>query len=100
MRFHVILRNGLEAHHIVPICLGGADHPSNLAYLTPKEHAHAHLVLWKAYPKSTSIVHAAVLMNFKDGRQLPSAVAASLREANSKASRSARSRARSWCLGW
>jgi hypothetical protein len=78
---------GLEAHHIVPICLGGADHPSNLVYLTPKEHAHAHLVLWKAYPKSTSIVHAAVLMNFKDGRQLPSNIAASLRTANSKASR-------------
>lgn len=34
-----------EKHHIVPKSLGGSDIKSNLAILTPREHALAHLLL-------------------------------------------------------
>lgn len=36
-----------EKHHIVPKSLGGTDSNSNLAILTPREHAFAHLLLVK-----------------------------------------------------
>lgn len=35
----------VERHHIVPRCLGGDDHPSNLIDLTPEDHFFAHLLL-------------------------------------------------------
>lgn len=34
-----------EKHHIIPKSLGGSDCKSNLAILTPREHALAHLLL-------------------------------------------------------
>lgn len=34
-----------EKHHIIPKSLGGSDAKSNLAILTPREHALAHLLL-------------------------------------------------------
>lgn len=36
-----------EKHHIVPKSLGGTDAKSNIAILTPREHALAHLLLVK-----------------------------------------------------
>jgi hypothetical protein len=36
-----------EKHHIVPKSMGGSDSKSNLAILTPREHALAHLLLVK-----------------------------------------------------
>jgi hypothetical protein len=36
-----------EKHHIVPKSLGGSDKKSNIAILTPREHALAHLLLVK-----------------------------------------------------
>jgi hypothetical protein len=36
-----------ERHHIIPKSLGGTDDKSNLAILTPREHALAHLLLVK-----------------------------------------------------
>ena len=36
-----------EKHHIIPKALGGTDNPKNLAYLTPREHFIAHLLLLK-----------------------------------------------------
>lgn len=36
-----------EKHHIVPKSLGGNNHKSNIAILTPREHALAHLLLIK-----------------------------------------------------
>lgn len=36
-----------EKHHIVPKSMGGTDAKSNLAILTPREHALAHLLLVK-----------------------------------------------------
>ena len=38
-----------ERHHILPRCVGGTDDPSNLTYLTAKEHYFAHLLLARAY---------------------------------------------------
>jgi hypothetical protein len=36
-----------EKHHIIPRALGGSNHPSNLVYLTAREHFIAHLLLPK-----------------------------------------------------
>lgn len=36
-----------EKHHIVPKSMGGTDAKSNIAILTPREHALAHLLLVK-----------------------------------------------------
>ena len=36
-----------EKHHIIPKALGGTDNSKNLAYLTPREHFIAHLLLLK-----------------------------------------------------
>lgn len=36
-----------EKHHIIPKSLGGTDSKSNIAILTPREHALAHLLLVK-----------------------------------------------------
>lgn len=38
-----------EKHHILPRSVGGTDEPSNLVYLTAREHYFAHLLLAKAY---------------------------------------------------
>lgn len=40
-------KSGLHKHHIVPVHQGGIDEPSNFTYLTPKEHAFAHYLLWE-----------------------------------------------------
>ena len=34
-------------HHIIPRHMNGTDHPSNIAHLTPEEHAKAHKQLWE-----------------------------------------------------
>jgi hypothetical protein len=34
-----------EKHHIIPKSMGGSDRKSNIAILTPREHALAHLLL-------------------------------------------------------
>jgi hypothetical protein len=39
---------GLETHHIVPVCEGGTDDPSNVVTLTVREHIFAHLLFAKA----------------------------------------------------
>ena len=39
----------VEKHHIVPRCMGGSDHPSNLVKLPAREHFIAHLLLAKIY---------------------------------------------------
>jgi hypothetical protein len=51
----------LEAHHIVPKCIGGADEATNIVMLTPEEHYVAHQLLVKIYthPK---LIQAAVMM--------------------------------------
>ncbi len=51
-----------ENHHIVPVCMGGTNDPSNLVDLLPEEHYVAHQLLVKIYPLNTSLIHAAVMM--------------------------------------
>jgi hypothetical protein len=51
-----------EHHHIVPRCLGGTDHRSNLVYLTPEEHYVAHQLLTKIYPEHRGLSYAAMAM--------------------------------------
>lgn len=53
-----------EAHHIIPICLGGAGtrsewkwHP-NIVLLTAKEHFICHRLLCRMYPGNTKLVYA------------------------------------------
>jgi len=40
---------GFHKHHIVPRHAGGTDDPSNIIYLSPIDHAEAHLNLFKLY---------------------------------------------------
>jgi hypothetical protein len=51
-----------ERHHIVPRCMGGGNEESNLAVLTGPEHALAHLLLVKIFPKNQKLVFAAKIM--------------------------------------
>lgn len=44
-------RPGYHRHHVIPRHAGGTDDDSNLVYLTPEEHARAHLELFKKYGK-------------------------------------------------
>lgn len=48
-----------EKHHVVPKCMGGTDHKSNLVELTPEEHYVAHQLLVKMYPDIDNLVYAA-----------------------------------------
>ena len=50
-----------ENHHIIPRCMGGSDHPTNIVALTPEEHYLAHQLLVKIYDHS-GLVYAAQMM--------------------------------------
>lgn len=54
-----------ERHHIIPKIMGGDDLPSNLVYLTAREHYVAHLLLMKAFPEQAGLAHAVLLMSGK-----------------------------------
>lgn len=41
--------SGLHAHHIIPKHSNGVDDPSNITYLTIREHVIAHYLLWRIY---------------------------------------------------
>lgn len=41
---------GLERHHVLPLCLGGGREASNEAWLTPREHILAHALLVRMVP--------------------------------------------------
>jgi len=49
----------VEAHHIIPKCIGGSDELTNIVKLTPEEHLVAHLLLVKIHPASSKLVYAA-----------------------------------------
>ena len=64
-----------EAHHIVPLCLGGEGktsewktHP-NIVLLTAKEHFFAHYYLMLANPKQAKLAHAFWKMCFSSTSQ-------------------------------
>jgi|SaaInlV_100m_DNA_5_1039725.scaffolds.fasta_scaffold03699_2 hypothetical protein len=44
-------KKGYHRHHIIPKHQGGDDSKENLIYLTPEEHALAHLELYEKYGK-------------------------------------------------
>lgn len=44
-------KKGYHRHHIIPKHMGGDDSKENLVYLTPEEHAQAHLELYEKYGK-------------------------------------------------
>lgn len=48
----------VERHHIIPLAWDGPDTEENIVAFTGREHFIAHLLLARAYPKS-SMVHAA-----------------------------------------
>lgn len=56
--YDAIILNGLttvhseytERHHIIPRCLGGTNHKSNLVRLTYRQHFLCHWLLCKMYP--------------------------------------------------
>jgi len=53
-----------EKHHILPRCLGGTNHPSNLVRLSARQHFVAHRLLWKMYPNTPSLFFAFRMMFF------------------------------------
>lgn len=61
-----------EKHHIVPKTVGGGDEPSNLIYLTPKEHFVAHLLLTKMYSGEMKykLMHAFSMMFVKSKKNI------------------------------
>jgi hypothetical protein len=52
----------LEAHHIVPKCIGGTDDSTNIVMLTPEEHYVAHQLLVKIY-NHPGLIQAALMMS-------------------------------------
>lgn len=52
-----------EAHHIVPVCIGGSNEASNFVLFSGREHFIAHMLLWKAYPENVSLMRAAHIMS-------------------------------------
>ena len=55
-----------EKHHIIPKCMNGTNHKSNLIKLTAREHYIAHWILWKAYPTHLSLTSAFLQMTHKN----------------------------------
>lgn len=49
---------GLDAHHITPKSLGGSNRRPNMAWLTPREHFIAHLLLYKIDPECVEMQRA------------------------------------------
>lgn len=58
-----------EIHHVIPKCLNGTDHSSNLVRLTPEEHYVAHQLLIKIYPDNKNLAYAAMKMTIGNNKQ-------------------------------
>lgn len=52
-----------EKHHIIPKCVGGDDHSSNILALLPEEHYVAHLLLAKIHKDNGKLWMACVMMS-------------------------------------
>ena len=54
-----------ERHHVLPRCMGGSDHHSNIVRLTPEEHYVAHQLLVKMHPRNGKLVYAVRAMTLR-----------------------------------
>lgn len=62
---------GYHRHHIIPKHAGGDDSAENLVYLTPEEHAQAHLELWEKYGKyEDAMAFNSLSSQWLDGRTI------------------------------
>lgn len=59
----------VEKHHILPKCLGGDDHHTNIVLLPPKAHLICHYLLYKMYPENRKIAHAYAMMGVNNQNQ-------------------------------
>lgn len=57
-----LLEGYSEIHHIIPRCLGGTDHNTNLTRLTPEEHYIAHQLLVQMHPGNRKLIYSAQMM--------------------------------------
>lgn len=57
----------VERHHIVPRCMGGTNHKSNIVELTAEEHYVAHQLLHKMYPDNVKLLLAVKMMTVSGG---------------------------------
>ena len=76
-----------EAHHVIPLCLGGTGkciewrtHP-NIILLTPREHIIAHMLLHEIYPNNTKLMYALKMMiETRDNNKVSSRLMSEMRE--------------------
>lgn len=61
----------VEHHHVVPLCVGGADCVENIVALTPEEHYVAHQLLIKIYPSEPKLIFAAKMMSMSNNGLRP-----------------------------
>lgn len=76
-----------ESHHIIPVSLGGSDHPSNLVDLTAREHFICHLLLVRMVTGQLKYKMLEAISIFSNNRnrkiQFTSRQVAIIRESNS-----------------
>lgn len=61
-----------ERHHIIPKCFGGGNEKSNIAILTPREHALAHMLLVKflsGTEKARMVYALKSLLNYRNSKR-------------------------------
>lgn len=51
-----------EQHHIVPRCIGGSEHSTNIVSLTAREHFLCHWLLHRIYPSISKLTYAFWMM--------------------------------------
>lgn len=62
-----VLSGYKERHHIIPKCLGGSNHKSNIAELTSREHFIAHQLLAKMHPTVCGLMFALHMLTRSNG---------------------------------
>jgi hypothetical protein len=60
---------GLERHHVLPLCLGGGREASNEVWLTPREHIAAHAFLVKMVPDCRQAMLASLVSTINARRR-------------------------------
>lgn len=64
-------KKGLHRHHIIPKHAGGEDTPENIVYLTPEDHAKAHLELYEKYGRVGDLMaYNYLITNWCNGRAM------------------------------